>query len=548
MQNPRLIDNIDELPMHWSSLVGKVNDRKGVFLSFILGFTIRLVPEILSYPHPIGFDTVYYAARIKSGVIWSSPTSLFSMWLYEGVLISVDKIVHMDPFLLLKLLAPLLFGLNVCGIYFFSRKALNWRIKTALIASFFFAFQLASLRLSWDLHRNLLGSAILLFALPLTTGIGKDRNYLILLGLSVLLVFSHALVFVMFLSVVLAMFFRDWIRRNRLRSLKLLAAVLPSLVVLIMGFFVFRPVGYFPENVVESGDIVHQSPAGFSFLVNYVSVSDSVQNYPSYLNLVMHVFSLFGILYLWWLPLVLVGFFRNEALDACTLLLLFGSFDALITPFFALDFWNRWMFMLVYPFTFYATRGVEKLLLSGGQSVVSDFSYLNRIKITKRRAVAIFSVAVVFGSAFLTVPPFFDRFGVFSIPTTSSYLPPTALYNSIPLRDVGHTIEVFEWLNENMNNNSSVLVHHAFLWWSDLYLDKKHAAIHFVRDVEKALAVSSMQGYDRIYLIWWNEPLLEWQNQSIGWYGLSVPNNFASVFSSDRISIYEYQVGSALVP
>jgi len=519
-----------------------MNDRKGFLLSFILGFTIRLVPEILSYPYPIGFDTVYYAARIKNGVIWSSSASVFSMWLYEGILISVDKIVQMDPFLLLKLVVPLLFGLNVCGIYFFSRKALNWRIKTGLIAAFFFALQLASLRLSWDLHRNLLGSAILLFALPLTTGIQKNRNYWILLGLSVLLVLSHALVFVLFLAVVLAVFSSDWLKHNRVRSGKLLTVAFPSLIVLLLGFFVFRPTGYFPENVLESGDIVHQSPAGFSFLVNYVSVSDSAQYYPSYLNLILDNFSLFGILYLWWLPLVLVGFFRNKTLEACTLLLLFGSFDALITPFFALDFWNRWMFMLVYPFTFYAARGVEKLLLSSGTSVVSDFSHLNRVKITRRRMIAIFSVAVVFGGAFLTVPPFLDRFGVFSIPTTSSYLPPTALYNSIPLRDVRPTIDVFGWLNENMNENASLLVHHAFLWWSDLYLNKKHTAIHYVRDVEKALAASSMLGYDRIYMIWWNEPLLTWRNQSIGWYGISVPDHFVSVFSSDRMSIYEHQV------
>ena len=200
------------------------------------------------------------------------------------------------------------------------------------------------------------------------------------------------------------------------------------------------------------------------------------------------------------------------------------------------------MFMLVYPFTFYAARGVEKLLLSSGTSVVSDFSHLNRVKITRRRMIAIFSVAVVFGGAFLTVPPFLDRFGVFSIPTTSSYLPPTALYNSIPLRDVRPTIDVFGWLNENMNENASLLVHHAFLWWSDLYLNKKHTAIHYVRDVEKALAASSMLGYDRIYMIWWNEPLLTWRNQSIGWYGISVPDHFVSVFSSDRMSIYEHQV------
>ena len=533
--------------MRWSSIVGEVDDRRGIFLSFILGFTIRLIPEILSYPYPIGFDTVYYAARIKSDVVWTSSTSFFSSWLYEGILISIERILHVDPFLFLKLVAPFLFGLNAFGIYFFARKALNWRVRTALVAAFLFAFELASLRLSWDLHRNLLGFAVLLLTLPLVIRAQKKRDYVILLGLSVLLVLSHALVFAMLLAVALAVFLGNWLKGKRQSALKLLAAVLPSLVVLV-GFFVFRPVGYFPENTLESGDIVHQSPAGFSLFVNYVSVSDSVQNYPSYLYLVLHVFSLFGVLYLWWLPLVFVGFFRNEILDSCTLLLLFGSFDALLTPFFALDFWNRWMFMLVFPFTFYATRGVEKLLSSVDKSVVSDFHFLNRVRVTKRRVAAILSVTIVFAGAFLIVPPVFDRFGVFSIPTTSPYLPPTALYNSIPLRDVRPTIEAFEWLNEKMDDNSSVLVHHAFLWWSDLYLGKEFAAIHFVRDVDRALAVASEQGHDRIYVIWWNEPLLKWQDVNIGWYGLSIPDHFVPVFKSDRISVFEYQMTGARVP
>jgi len=41
-----------------------------LFLSFLLGFIIRLAPELLSYPNLIGFDTIYYAARINEGIIW----------------------------------------------------------------------------------------------------------------------------------------------------------------------------------------------------------------------------------------------------------------------------------------------------------------------------------------------------------------------------------------------------------------------------------------------------------------------------------------------
>ena len=50
---------------------GLSTGSKGWFLfCFFLGFFVRLVPEVLSYPYPVGFDTVYYAFRLKEGVIW----------------------------------------------------------------------------------------------------------------------------------------------------------------------------------------------------------------------------------------------------------------------------------------------------------------------------------------------------------------------------------------------------------------------------------------------------------------------------------------------
>jgi len=517
-----------------------LSDSRAFVFSFVLGFTIRLIPELLSYPNPIGFDTVMYAAKVKSGVIWSSWTAIFSVWLFDGLLISVNKIVQVDPFNLLKVVVPLLYALNVSGIYHFSRKALNWSVKTSLTAAFFFAFQLASLRMSWDLDKNLLGSAILLFTLPLIKGVETKKNFVMSLTLSLLLVLSHILVAVVLFTIVLATFIGDWLKCERLKSLKLLVAALPGLAVLLISLFVFPSSLSMPRHFVDSKDTVHQSSGGLSFMVNYIGVADPVQSYPTYPDLVLHIFSLFSLLYLWWLPLVLVGFFRDRILDSWTLLLLFGSFNALITPFCALDLWNRWMFMLVYPFTFYAIQGVEKLSRFRGESIVSGFKLLNWMKVSRKTVWLIFSLTVVFGSVFFTMPPFFDRFGLFLVPTTSPYFPSTMLYNSIPLRDVRPAMKVFEWLNLNMNDSSSLLVHRAFMWWADLYLDKKHPIVYFVRDFEKASGTALERGFDPIYVIWWNENYVTWQNQSIDWYGLTVPKYFKYVFSSDRISVLQY--------
>lgn len=528
--------------LHWlERFATSLSDKRAFVLSFALGFVIRLIPEVLSFPNAIGFDTVYYAARIKSGVVWSSWTSIFSMWLLEGVLTTVNGIVQMNPFLLLKIAVPLLYGLNVCGIYYFSTRGLNWTMKTALMASFFFSIQLASLRISWDLHRNLLGCAVLLFMLPSISRADSKKSFAVLLTMSLLLVISHTLVSAVLFAVVLGMFIGNWLKRKRLQSLKLFVAVLPAFAVLLLGLLVFPPMPYTLENVIVSEDTVRQNPGGLFFLANYLGVMDTVQKYPTYLDLALHVVSLFSVLYLWWLPLVLVGFFKNRILNCWTLMLLFGSFNALITPFCALDLWNRWMFMLVYPFTFYAINGVEKLYRSGTKNVASGLRLSDRIKVTRKTIVGIFSLTVVFGSIFLTIPPFCDRLGLFSIPTTTSYLPSTMLYNSVPLRDVQPAIEAFEWLNRHMNDSSSVLIHYAFFSWANFYLDKKHTVVYFVKDVEKASGIAQERGFSPVYLVWWNEDYLTWQNQSIGWYGVAVPlKHFKYTFSSDRISVLRY--------
>jgi len=100
-----------------------VSGWKALGLAFFAGFVIRLVPEVLSYPHPIGFDTVYYAWRIRSGVVWYNWSEFFSSWLLYGILVPVYSFVRGDPFVVLKAAAPLLFGLNACGVYYFAKRA-----------------------------------------------------------------------------------------------------------------------------------------------------------------------------------------------------------------------------------------------------------------------------------------------------------------------------------------------------------------------------------------------------------------------------------------
>ena len=509
--------------------------RRGLLFAFAFGFFLRLLPEILSFPNPIGFDTIYYAWRIKSGVVWYHWTQVFSTWLLYGMLVPVYDAVRGDPFVLLKVAAPLLFGLNAAGVYYFAVKALKWTVKNGLVTAVFFSFQLAVLAISWGFFRNMLGLGVLLFALPwLVSGLRGFREMAVFAVLSVLVVLSHEFASAILLVVVLVVVFSLLLRRDGERASRVLFASVPMFVLLLAEvYFIVVHVAYAGQvNVTYAYQSVGHYRGLFSLMTNYLVVYDTVQSYSSYLVLVSHVLSLFALLYLAVLPLVLVGFFRDRVLNSWLGLLLIGSFGSLVMPFFALDMWSRWMLMLVYPFSFYAVNGVARVLRADGLSVRPVFRWLNWMRVSRRALEAFVFVSVLLGSVFMATPLAAGQAGVFGFATTVAYVPSTMQSNSVPLCDTGSTVRVLEWLGGRMDNRSVLLVHDAFYNWVRLILDDRFELVYFKGDVEGAVGLALSRGFSPVYLVWWNV--------NIGWYGFTVPSGFLPVFSDGRISAFQY--------
>jgi hypothetical protein len=103
--------------------------------------------------------------------------------------------------------------------------------------------------------------------------------------------------------------------------------------------------------------------------------------------------------------------------------------------------------------------------------------------------------------------------------------------NTIPLEDVDGTVASLEWLNQNMNKDSCVLVHHAFISWAQLHLDKNHTIIYYAMNITKAVETAQQNEFKNIYLIWWS--------QNTGWYpNIKVPEDFKLTYTQDRIGVY----------
>ena len=505
-------------------------------LAFFAGFVIRLVPEVLSYPHPIGFDTVYYAWRIESGVVWYNWSGVFSSWLLYGILVPVYSLVRGDPFMVLKAAAPLLFGFNACGVYYFAKRSFDWTSRKALLCSLVFSFQVAALAISWEFYRNLLGLGVLLFALAFLKDVGKGiKESLLFASFSVLVMFSHEFTSIILFVVVAGVVTISFLKGEKAIAIRVLAVFAPALTVFLGEiYFVAFPVAYTVPTrfVLRAYQSVGHYGGIFSLFTNYLGVFDAVQSYSSYVVLFSHVFSLFVLLFVFVLPLVLVGFFRDRVLDFWSGLLLVGAFGAVVVPWFAPDMWSRWMLMLVYPFTFYAVNGIGKVVHAGGCSASPAWKKLSWLKVSKRATKGLLVVSSCLGLVFMACPLLFGRFGLVGLPTTVNYVPSTMQSNSLPLVDVDSAVNALKWVNAQMDSNSAFLAQDAFYWWSQLYLDNTHTIVYFKNDFGGAIRAAHEHGFSRVYFVWWNQP--------VGWYGIDVPKYFVPVENFCRISVFEY--------
>ena len=509
-----------------------LTDQRTLVACLSIGFFVRLIPELLAFPLPIGFDTIHYAAAMKSGVIWAHWSEFFtSSWLLYAFIVPLYNLLQVDPFLLLKVVAPLLFGLNVAGVYWFSRKMLGWKLRISALTGVFFAFQLASLRISWDLLRNTLGLGILLFAFSYIKEVNSRRGFVLFASLALFSVFAHEYAAVILLIVVSGLLVWRLIKRQLdYWAVRLGLATLPAFIVFMMGMvFRFFPLSYATEtNLLSAGDVVSAKVGGLPFLVDYLHIQSTIDSYANYSNLVLSVGLLFAVLFLPYILLIAKGFFKNGVLNLWTGLLFVGAFGCLLFPFAALQYWHRWMFMLVYPFTFYAVNGFGRLLSNFHEKKMRFSSWF-----LDKKATTMVLVTFLLGIAYLVTPV--------SMVYTNASLPSvtdTYLYFStsptVPYKDVNSVVEAMSWLNNNLDVVSCVALQRAFLPWGELYLDKSHTIVHFEFEVDSAVNAALDNGFSNVFFVWWNEP--------IGWYSISVPEDFIRVQDFGRISVYVYEV------
>src|SRR3989442_2762108 len=145
----------------------QIRRHKIAFAAFLVPLGIRIIPEILSGPYPVGWDIIAYyipnTIDIVSGRmdIWGMITSPPVMY---AIVVPAYILTKANLVLIFKVLGPILYGFLGWSIFWFCQRRLHWSGIKALYAVLFISTYFVTLRISWDAYPAELGLALFLVA------------------------------------------------------------------------------------------------------------------------------------------------------------------------------------------------------------------------------------------------------------------------------------------------------------------------------------------------------------------------------------------------
>ncbi|AFL66535.1 hypothetical protein [Desulfurococcus amylolyticus] len=143
-----------------------------IFLAgFILGFAVRILPEIHYWPYPVGYDIVEYIAHARD---FLAKPMLFGTYVWNTALRNtpplLDWILYpfslfVDPWYLFKVYPAIVAGSLVGLKGLLMKRVFKYSGKWVFTGMILTSLSLLVLRLTWDLHKQGLATIILLTAL-----------------------------------------------------------------------------------------------------------------------------------------------------------------------------------------------------------------------------------------------------------------------------------------------------------------------------------------------------------------------------------------------
>jgi hypothetical protein len=398
-------------------------------------------------------------------------------------------------------MGPLLYGGMIFALFRYLKAGIGWGERMSLGGALFTSLYFVTLRISWDLYRNMLGLTFLLISLPLLENLVSRRREILLSCLIALTVAANQLTGVVVLFLVAVMAFSALLKNQSKTFYKLSRVVVPGAVI----FF-----GIIYAGILTWGtSLVQEQPA----LPSLATLTSSI--------------GFLGYAYLPLAPLVLLGsrVIRNRNLLTWSLFCFVAAIGSIL-PFAGPNASSyRWTLLLAIPLCVYASAGLDKLSNSS-RSMISSLGSL------KRRAIPLISTVLLLSAIlYLTIPAqqAFFYYGSFA-----TLLPTSMLQNTVPLSDMGSLQTLLRWVAQKMGPGSALITHASMYGWARAYLPTDSHIVNYGYSVpSEGLKIARLAGYSSIFMIWWMDGL--------GWHGQpNVAGGFVPVVQDGDLAVYTY--------
>ena len=472
------------------------NSKKYPYLIvFSIAIFLRLVPEILAFPYPIGYDVInYYLPVIKNfEEYWPTISNQFPF--YVSLLYAISEVFHVEPRSVISASIVLVFGFFSLTIFSIGRNLLRLDNLQSIFLSIFVIFQLAVLRTSWDLHKDMFALTLTFFSLLFISKIPNISKKLIAVTatLSIISVLADRMIGLL-LSI--SLIGSSFVKRDRD------LAIVVGIVIVIFGL-----------SLQANHDNI-------GYNLKMVGSNNSINEIYNPMNLIVLFLVMNAIL----LPSGIVGFIRSKLIIFKIPLLIsaIGSFTWIIFPNTSAFLPDRWI--VIFSIFLSLFSGYGFITLIENRRIALSCRKLNNYLI-------ILIPFIFLGSAFAASPnnSYLNIYGTFH-QFIGPYGPLTMQYNSISLPESRSLLSAIDWINNDTNTvEGSVIMGSKHLrGWMELEL--KERTFLFADNNTKLLASNK---YGELYLL-----------ELISRQSTEIPENYLQelAYNSTDFSLYRLKL------
>jgi hypothetical protein len=480
--------------------------------AFLVPLFIRSVPEILVGPYPIGWDTI--AFYVPNTLDWATgKVPLSQIWGTGPLMYSISTSIHMllriDPVWIFKIMGPILYGSMIWALFRFLKIDLKWSPNQALAGALLTSVYFVTLRISWDLYKNMFGLTFVLLSIPFVGDL-KDRRHMALVSsLTVLAVASDPLIGVIALFGLVARAVLSLSKGKREQFLLFVKASVPGALLFLTMVYAFE--------ITFGANLVQPQPP--------LPTSNGLASSVGFL----------GYAYLPMVPLMVLGFRRVQslALTSWTTICLALALTAL-APFWGLSSSSyRWALLLDIPFCIFAVGGLYRL--AGTVRPTLGF-----VGLLQRRILPIFSTFLILSAFLYMILPAQQAMVYYTV--FPSFLPTSMVQDTVPLSDMPSLAVLLRWVAVNMDSKTALVAHQALFGWARDYLPTTDRIFEYgFSNPTAGVESARSDGYSSVFMIWWA--------YGLGWYGQpSVPSPFVPIQSEGNLALYRLDFQTALHP